>query len=133
MEQPSYHPAPDIRKVIHPRETDAQELYDEVVEQNPGIQAMLVGLPTMFNPKVAMLTFYPSDEIPRKIRAFGVWLKLVEYEDRSKPGTEKSRTETYHIGYAESFEAGGPSAGGQMNPSSSARGGAKRRKGRRRK
>lgn len=119
--------------MIHPRETNAQELYDEVVEQNPGIQIMLVGLPKMLTPNVAMLTFYPSGEILRRIRAFGVWLKLVEYGDKPKPEIEKSRTETRHIGYIGIIEAGGPSVEGQRNPPNSARGGANRGKRRRRK
>lgn len=123
-EQPTHHRPPNIRKVIYTRETDSHELYNEIMEQNPDIETLVVGLPRMLTPSVAMLTFYPSEEIPRGVRAFGSWLRLAEYEERPKPGAGTGQGGYVHT------EAGGPSTRGQRNLSNSARGSANRGRGR---
>lgn len=76
-------PSQYIRKVTYPpHPTTAQELYDEMAKRDPDLPNMLVGLPQMFKPRVAMLTFYPLAPVPRAISAFGTTMPVVEYRER---------------------------------------------------
>lgn len=77
-------PPPNIKKVIYPpHPTDASDLYDEILEHNPELETMLVGQPRMYQPQVAVLTFYASDQIPHRIQAFGKSLEVVEHKERA--------------------------------------------------
>lgn len=63
--------------MIYPRRpTYAQELYDEMLQQDPELANILPRPPRMFRPAVAMLTFSPFASIPHQVFVFGAWLRL---------------------------------------------------------
>lgn len=95
--------AANIRKVIYLRsDTSAAELYVEIVEHNPGLENMLVGLPTMFTPAVAVLTFRPVALVPFDVHVFGGRHWLAEYYDN---GNRRGRDgERVGLGFAQERE-----------------------------
>lgn len=80
-------PLEKVRKVIYLRApTDADNLYREMLRNDPELGNMLVEKPRMFSREVAMLEFYPLAPIPHEINVFGGMLRVKEYEERERRG-----------------------------------------------
>lgn len=78
-------PLPNVQKMIYlPVPTDEDQLFKEIIYNDPNLQNILVEKPCMFNPNVALLTFYPHATIPREIAAFGGVLRVADNKERRK-------------------------------------------------